>query len=557
MLKYLKVSQFAIIENLEVYFDNGMNVLTGETGAGKSLLIDAIGLLLGDRASSDIIRSGCAYAEISALFAPVNANLRRTLEELDIPVFDEEVLIKRRIKVGSGNVIKVNGEVVTLQDLKVLSLKLADIHTQHDTKRLFDPEQYLSLLDGYDKTIEPIKETYQKKRSTWLGALETYIELKKEKNEVQKKLELLKYEIEELDKHDLKPDELDTIEARLRVLQNFDALFKNIKQAHEALESSGSLENIYEAKEALARVIDYDEALPDVQARIESAYLELDDIKATLYDKLDGLDFDPEELDALETRKHTLDTLRRKYGLDLSELIDYHAQIKDKVSQYTDYDNTLEQAYQEAREAFEIAYKTGQELSRKRRQVAKTIERDLKHELESLELPNVSFTITFLNQETPVFDVRKSLKTTGIDTVDFLISPNPGESEKPLKKIASGGELSRIMLGLKTLFAQKESLNLMIFDEIDSGVSGYVASQVAKKMKHIAKNIQVIAITHLPQVAAKADHHYHIAKEQNAGRTKTFVTPLSREDRIKTIAAMISSDAVSEQALKSAAELLK
>ncbi len=557
MLKHLSVARFAVIENIEVSFEQGMNVLTGETGAGKSLLIDAIGLLLGERASSDLIRSGCDDAQISALFAPINHSIKEKLIALDLPINDDELLITRKIKANSGSVIKINGEMVTLSILNQLSEHLADIHTQHDAKRLFNPSTYVDMIDHYDDQIMPLKDAYLSARDAYLQAHKRYATLQAEQHEISEKIDMLQYQQEELERHDLVVDEETHIEERLQVLQNFDQVFQSVKQAHQLLDETSATDHVYDAAKTLETGAEYDEHLKDYAHRIESAYYELDDIKAAIYDTLSTMDFDPDELEQLETRKHTLDTLKRKYRMDINDLIEHQETIKATLDELTHYDDTLEKAQAELKAAYDTVLKKAKSLSAKRKSVAKTIRQLLKDELKALELKNVQFDIVFAEHDQTRFDASEQFTAQGIDHIDFLISPNIGETLKPLRKIASGGELSRIMLALKTIFANNKQLNLMIFDEIDSGVSGYVASQVSKKMKQIAINVQVIAITHLPQVAAAADHHYHIEKTQVDNRTKTSIRTLNDDERVQAIAAMISSDEVNEHALKSAKALLK
>ncbi len=557
MLKHLNVRQFAIIENIEVDFETGMNVLSGETGAGKSLLIDAIGLLLGDRASNEIIRTGEEFAEITAIFEPVNDTVKQTLEALDIPVSSDELLIKRRIKKNSGNLIKVNHETVTLQDLKKITVHLADIHTQSDTERLINPDNYLDLIDRYDAETKSYKDAYQATRRTYLAALAAYEELKDEKATMLEKMDMLRFQAEEIAAHNLKEDELEAIEARLKTLQNFDVIFQAVKNAHGLLDESGALEQIYDAASALENVTDYDADYRSLKERIEAAYYELDDVRSTLAGRLEILDFDPDELEELETRKHTLDTLRRKYHREIGELIAYQKEIEEKIAAFSDYDETLEGARIKAEQAYRALIVSAKELREKRQKTAHAIENRLKEELSDLELKDASFKVVFETVEPESFTDRHAFMKNGTSKVDFHLSTNKGEPMKPLRKIASGGELSRIMLALKTLLVSEETLNLVIFDEIDTGVSGYVAGQVARKMHAIARDVQVLAITHLPQVAAKADHHYHIYKTSDENRTKTHLRLLDHEARIEHLASMISSDKVTKSALESARELLK
>ncbi len=558
MLKYLNVSRFAIIENLEVTFDRGFNVLTGETGAGKSLLIDAIGLLLGDRAKSDIIRSGAEDAEVTAIFEPLNDTLKAALDEHGIPRSDEEMLIKRVVKKNSGNIIKVNGEIITLQTLKSLTKHLADIHTQHDTKRLFTKENYLFILDMNESSILPLKKAYQEARTDYLAAFEAYKKLTEEKDAYLERLDMLKYQDQEITSYDLKPGELETIESEINTLKNFDKIFQSLKDAHDHLEDSGALAHIYDAASALETIQNYDQSYQDQQERLHSAYYDLDDIKSLLFDKLENLDFDPDTLESLETRKHELDTLRRKYHKELDELHDYHDKIKAEIAAFDNYDETLNQAYQTLEKTHASCLSKAQALSKKRQELAHDLAKNLREELSDLALQDARFKIEFsFAQAIKNPKNTQAFKKTGIDSVEFMLSFNKGEALKPLQKIASGGELSRMMLALKTLLANQQTINLMIFDEIDSGVSGYVASQVAKKMRNIAKQVQVLSITHLPQVAAKADTHYKIYKTTTKDETLTHVDKLDHQGRIETLAAMISGDQVSERAKKSAEDLLK
>ena len=557
MLAYLKVSNFAIIENIEVSFEAGMNVLTGETGAGKSLLIDAIGLLLGERASSDVVRTGEKSATITAVFSPLNDAVKHACEDHDIPLEDDELLIKRTIKPSSGNIIKVNGETITLSQLRELTRHLADIHTQHDTKRLINPTTYLTLIDQFDPDIKTLKDDYREKKDAYLHALEAYDTLQKDKQATLEKREQLETQSEELAAHELKSGEMEAIEERLATLQNFDQLFHSLKTAHTMLEESQAIDHIYDAAGELDRVSHIDEAYDSLKSRMESAYYELDDIRGSLYDRVQQLDFDPDELETLENRKYALDSLRRKYSMDIEALIEYHEEINEKITGAFDYDTALSEAMTHVTDMFEALKDAAVALSDKRKITAQSIEARMHAELSALELKDASFTVRFDAPELKDPFAPAAFKEDGIDTIDFMLTTNAGEPQKPLKKVASGGELSRIMLALKTLLVFKESLNLMIFDEIDTGVSGYVATQVANKMHAIAESVQVLAITHLPQVAARADQHYYIYKDKAEGRTTTNLKLLSHQHRVEALAAMISSGEVTKRAIESAKELLQ
>ncbi|MFW6284744.1 MAG: DNA repair protein RecN [Bacillota bacterium] len=557
MLKHLEVKDFAIIENIEVSFEAGMNVLTGETGAGKSLLIDAIGLLLGDRAQSDVVRTNSNEAVVRALFSPLSDHVKNELSTLDIPFEDDELLIERKVKRSSGNLIKMNRETVTLQDLRQVTTHLADIHTQHDTKRLINPTTYLELLDGYDKALIPLKKDYKNAFEHYKEALEQYRKLKEAKETTLEKMDMLRFQLEELKGHDLKKDEEESIEARLKTLENFDTIFTALKEAYGLLEDGEALNDIYESAQALSRVESLDENYKTYRERIESAYYELDDIRQSLYDDVSGMDFDPDELESLQSRQFTLNQLKRKYARSINELVDYQEKIEQDLESFGDYDSALNHAKDAVIKAHETLQAKAKALTDKRKRTAKKIEQALEKELFELELKNASFKIVFEKNDVSDPFNPEAFRPSGADAIDFHLSTNKGEPLKPLKSVASGGELSRIMLALKTLLLMQDTLDLIIFDEIDTGVSGYVASQVAKKMAAISKNVQVLAITHLPQVAAKSDHHYFIYKEEMDERTKTHIDPLDHDGRIKALATMISSDTITEQAMKSARELLK
>jgi len=548
MLSYLAVKNFAILENIEVTFNEGMTVLTGETGAGKSLLIDAIGLLLGDRASSEVVRSGENSCVVTGIFSPLSETLSLVLADLEVEALDNELIIKRQINANSSNVIKLNNQVVTLQQLREVTKTLADIHTQHDTKRLINPETYLELLDLYDETLKTKKSQYQTDYTFYKTIQKKLNTLKKEKNETLERMDLLRFQAEEIEKHQLEVNEEEAIEQRLLTLKNFDKIYQAIKESYQQLDGD-TLNSIYQTTKELEKVENYEEAYQDYKARTESAYFELDDIRSSLYDTMQSLDFDPDELDQLETRKHTLDTLKRKYHRDINDIIAYYGDITQELSGFDHYDETLNKVETDYEEALKTLKASANELTNARKNVAKRIEKTLLIYLKDLELKDADFKV--------VFQVHESFTEEGQDDIDFHLTTNKGEQLKPLNKVASGGELSRIMLALKEILVANGQISLMIFDEIDTGVSGYVASQVALKMKKIATMTQVVTISHLPQVAAKADHHYYIYKESDDSRTRAFIKSLDYDGRIKAIAEMISGDLVTDSALISAKELLK
>jgi len=557
MLRHLVVKNFAILEGLEVSFEDGMSVLTGETGAGKSLLIGAIGLLLGDRADKEIIRTGAESAEVSGLFSPLNAAVEEVLTEQGIALDEEGLLIKRRVSREKGNLIKVNGEVVTLAELRKITRRLADIHTQHDTKRLINPETYLALLDGYDEGIAALLSDYNNARESYLEAFQEHEALLQKRQETEERADLLRFQADELRSHEMKKGEETELDNRLQALKNFDEIYRSLATAKTALDENRALENIYDAKNALEEAARYDKRHLEDSQRTESAYHELDDIRSNLADALSSLDFDPDELDRLETRKHTLETLKRKYRKSVDELIDYQEEIDETLADADTFDERIKAAHDRLKARHAELVKKATLLSEAREKAARAIETRMKDELAALELQEAAFEIELVRALPADERDREALRPEGVDRVDFLLSTNKGEPLKPLRQIASGGELSRIMLALKTLLVKQETLNLMVFDEIDTGVSGYVAAQVAKKMHDIAEDVQVLAITHLPQVAAAADTHYLIYKESGDERTAAHVLALDETGRIDELAKMISGDEVTERAKESAKELLQ
>jgi DNA repair protein RecN (Recombination protein N) len=557
MLKYLSVKNFAILENIEVEFENGMTALTGETGAGKSLLIDAIGLLLGDRASSGVVRTGEEYCEITGLFVNLSDQVIRVLKALDIPCLDKECLIKRQVSTSSANIIKINRQTVTLQDLRIITEHLADIHTQHDTKRLINPESYLSLIDHYDESIAQLLKDYQLKRHTYLADLKAYNQLLNAKDDALEKMDFMRFQLDELEKHNLTENEEEVITQQLDTLKNFDKIFQAVTNSLDAIKNQQALETIYEASNQLSTISSYDDNYQSLSERLKSAYYELDDIKDDLAQKAATLDFDPNELETLENRLHTLNTLKRKYRKSIDELISFKDELTLEINQFENYDEALLTKEEKLKSSYDALKKQAYELRNRRIDQAKHIETKLLELLKDLELKQTVFQVVF--NDVSLNDIKNAtlFKEDGIDEIDFYLSTNVGESLKPLSKVASGGELSRIMLALKEILIKNMGLSLMIFDEIDTGVSGFVANQVALKMKKISENTQVITITHLPQVAAKADHHYYIYKTEESSRTKAYIKTLDIQSRINELAIMISSDEVNEHALKSAEALLK
>ena len=558
MLSYIAVKNFAIIENIEVSFKEGMTTLTGETGAGKSLLIDAIGLLLGDRATSNVVRTGFDKAVVQGIFTDLTSEIVALLENLEIPLEDDSLLIKREITTKSNNIIKLNNVVVTLTDLKKITSRLADIHTQYDTQRLINPETYLSLIDGFKaEEIEDLLVRYQEGFAKFKEALKKLRKLEEKNQDIHERLDLLRFQKQELEALNLLVGEEEELEEMVKRMENHDQIFKHIHQTIAILDEQSSISGLYSAKKELESIRSYGELYDDLTKRLDSAFYELEDIVETLKDEVNSMDFDPRELDQAIERLNELDKIKRKYRKDVPELILYLEEITEDIETIDHFDYRIEKEKERVLEARKACLNDAWVLHEKRADIANSLSKELLSVLKDLELKDAFFEVPFTHHIEENSLSTHGFYPDGIDEVDFLLTTNVGEPLKPLSKAASGGEMSRIMLGLKTLLVKSLDLSLIIFDEIDTGVSGFVANQVAKKMKEIAKNTQVIAITHIPQVAASSDHHLFVSKYAEGGRTFARIKELTYEEQVVEIATMISGDEVSQSAKDSAILLLE
>ena len=558
MLSYISVKNFAIIENIEVDFNKGMTALTGETGAGKSLLIDAIGLLLGDRATSNIVRTGSSKAEVEGIFIFDNPKISTLLKSFGIKKDDNQIIIRRQITTSNNNIIKINNHTVTLSQLNEITSLLADIHTQHDTHRLINPETYIDIIDGFEseKTIA-LLNVYQEKLINYKSELKELNRLKNTNLDLLEKLDLLKYQVKELKSYNLDVLEEETLLVEVEKMQNFDKIYQSLNEAKVLLETTNTLDNIYLSTKKIETIEGYGESFLKLKTRLLEAYYEIDDAFQNLKNELNLLDFDPLLLDTYQERLNSLESLKRKYRKELPELIEYLKTIKDDINNIDNFDEIIKKQELLVKEQFENVKNEVIKISKLRKETSLYIEGELLNILEDLELKKTMFKIVFLNDFDDDYLNYKQFLSRGIDEVDFLITTNVGEPLKPLSKSASGGEMSRIMLGLKSLLVSSLNLSLIIFDEIDSGVSGFIANQVAKKIKEISKATQVICITHIPQVAAVSDHHLFISKNVKDDRTRAFISKLVDEDRVLEIAQMISGEKVSSAGIESAKELLK
>lgn len=553
MLIKLKVQNFAIIEDIELDFKSGLTVLTGETGAGKSLIIDCIGLLLGERAASEMIRQGEEKAIVSGVFDNDTPLLRALLEKLNIP-FDGLLDIKRTIS-GQRNIVKVNDETISLGDLKTIASLLADIHLQFDSVKLFAPENYLSMVDGFSERL--VNEYLEKYRSS-LELLKKqnvrYNELVKRIEEFNKNQEEYAYAYQEINALQLNEGDEQAIEARIAILSNYDKIYA-ISMENKELADGSSLEDIYRIKDNIDDLQKYDAEYQEINKRLNDAYYEIEDIYSEIKRKADNLDYDPAELDSLIEKSHAIIALKKKYNKSFEELLAYAQELKELLKNKEDHQVLLNEEKEKLSVLFNETYEKAFDVHKVRENIAIKIAKDIEKSLEELGL-TCRFNVV-VNAKEKGNDVAMDLfNEDGIDTVDFNIETNIGEGMKPLAKVVSGGELSRVMLAIKMLYVKSHKIGTIIFDEIDTGISGEIANKVAKKIKELSYSHQVITITHLPQVASLSDHHIRISKNVVGKRTFASAKELTLEEKIYEIASLISAGKVTDKQLEYAKELV-
>lgn len=556
MLVSLHVTNFAIIDDLVVDFKPGMTVLTGQTGAGKSLIIDSISLLLGKRSDSDMIRYGKTKATITGIFEYQNEKIDLFLANNDIPKLNNLVITREIQKTKS--IAKINQVSVSINKLKELANDLADIHVQHDTYALFNPETYLSLIDKVsDESFNKAYNEYQKAYLKYLDLYDEYNYILNSSKEKKDKLDYMVYSFDEINKYHLKINEDIELEEKINKLKNFDKIFNSLKDSVTNLENEYfSLDNIYLAAKELSKIETLDKSYLTTKNKVEDSYYNLIDALSEIKSYLNQLDYDEEELNSLNERLNAINSLKLKYHKSIEQLIKYQEDLKLEIDLITNYEEVLSESAKKLRIQFDNLVSKASLLTNIRKQRALEIEKDIIKLCHDLELPHTNFKIIFKDIVFNNYLDRSLFKDDGVDIIEFMLSTNLGEPLLPLSKVASGGELSRIMLAFKTYFAKEANLSLLIFDEIDSGVSGHVAFEIAKKMKEIALTSQVLAITHLPQVAALADEQYFIYKEERDGRTYTNYKVLDQSMRIEEIAHMLSGEKVSKYALEAAKEMI-
>ncbi|MFP4177991.1 MAG: DNA repair protein RecN [Acholeplasmataceae bacterium] len=543
MLKRLKVSNFALIDDLEMTFEGGLTALTGETGTGKSIILESLQLLFGKRSDQTMIRHGATKALVSGTFILSDA----VMHAFDLP---ETITIERSIDGNGRHQIRLEDEVTTLARIKAIMRSVGSIHNQNDTMALYDRSFYLTFIDQVDeKRTERMLNDYLLSRSKYLDRKKHFEDLKKKKSQSLEKKEFMEYQLKELKSLNLIEDEKRELEERIDKLKNFDKIQTNLRYAYEALASETSLDPIHEAGKSLLDIASLDENYRDMADRLTSAFYELDDVRSRIYRTLEELDFDEEDFDRMQERSYELQRIETKYDKSVNELIDYTHEIEEELSLIKDYDGYLKNYEKEVEKAYALAYDHGLKLRELRQKLARELEKEVLAELRDLDLADASFEIVFDPED-------GQLHEHGLDSVEFYISLNEGEPLRPFSSVASGGERARFMFAIRSIYAKKNRLSLLILDEIDIGISGKTAAKVAQKMSELSGSMQLIVITHLPQVAARADHHYGISKIKEANRMVTRINELSEDERVEMIALMLSDEKLSHFAIEQARTLL-
>ena len=547
MLSLLHIENIAVIECADITFDSGFNILTGETGAGKSIVIDAISAILGERAYRDMIRTGTNKASVRAVFT--NVPKLSWFEDNGVE-YDSETIIQREVHLDGKNICRVNGSLVTVSILRKLGIQLINIHGQHDSASLFDENNHLSFLDAFAEN-QSLRDTYAEKFAAVAKLRKEIERLHMDESEKLRRMETLRYQIDEISKANLQAGEDECLEQRRKILQNAEKLSDGIHSAVECLyggdDTDGAASLLAEAERELARLARYTDAYHELHEKVSDLMYQVQDAAEELRDARDDLSYSADELEQIESRLDIIHRLRRKYGSSCEEILAYLENAQKELDEIEFADDHVERLMLKCEKAEKQAWDAAIVLRNNRMSAAKELSERILTELAQLDMPRVQFSCNFTETE---------LTAIGADLVAFYMSANAGEALKPLSKVASGGELARIMLAMKNVLAEQDQVATLIFDEVDTGVSGRAAQKVAEKLRSVAKTKQVLCVTHLPQLAALANTHLLIAKEERNGRTYTTVTPLDLEGRKRELARIIGGASITETTLKSAEEML-
>ena len=551
MLRTLSIENIAVIEKAKIDFDGGLNVLTGETGAGKSIVVDSINAVLGERTSKELVRTGSDFAFVSAFFENINATVCGELEKLGYtPEDDGSLLITRRISKDGRSSCRINGMPATVSVLRTLGKALVNIHGQHDSQSLLDPEQhykFIDMLSGDSSVLSDYKAAF----SRFLSVRRELKALTAAADSADKNTELLEYQIKELEEADIKIGEAQALNARKKVMDSAEEAAKAYSSALEAVngddENPGAESLLQSALESVVRFSELSPEIKKAAALLENAVDEIADAKSVIGGELSVLDFDPREREEIEERLDELFRLGKKYGDGEEKMLAYLDNDKRKLNSIVNNEEELEKLNDEYDKAYADVLAAAEKLTALRKKTAQKFAEDVKNQLAYLDMPKINFTVDFK---------KGIMSSAGLDKIEFLISANPGEEPKPLVKIASGGELSRIMLGIKSILAYNDTVDTLIFDEIDTGVSGRASQKIGLKLKEVSKNTQVICVTHSAQIASDADSDFLISKNISGDRTFTSVTLLNRSQRRNELARIMGGLEITDAMLNSAEELL-
>ena len=553
MLSLLHIENIALIQSADIRFEPGFNVLTGETGAGKSIVIDSIGAVLGERTSRELIRTGAKSALVTAVFTQVPP--LPWLEENGFPAGEEELLLQRELQGDGRNVCRIDGKLVTVAQLRELGRQLLNIHGQHDGQQLLDPASHLGYLDQFGG-CQPLLEDYQEAYRKWHDIRREMDKLQMDEAERSRRVDTLNYQIQELERAQLKAGEDEELSARRTLLRSAGRLMEAVQSAEFALsgdeDRDGACSLIAQAEGEVQGVSSNSPELGELSEKLTALRCAADDAADTLRDLSRSFDFSPGELDQVEERLDLLYRLRKKYGPTVEDMLSYLDRCRKELDQIQYADDTLARLEKDLKKAQQEAARRGESLSQARREAAGALQARVQEELRQLDMPKVQFQTEF----TPKGG-EAGMDETGLDEVQFLMSANLGEALKPIQKVASGGELARIMLALKNVLAEGDQIGTLVFDEVDTGVSGRAAQKVAEKMAQVARGKQVLCVTHLPQIAAMADTHFSVQKGEREGRTYTRLERLDRSQRREELARLIGGASITPSLLESAEELLR
>jgi len=563
MIKEIRIRNFAIIENLAVNFEQGLNVLTGETGAGKSIILGALNLLLGGRADTDSIRSGETTAFVEGAFEVTDPATLDLIRECGIEMEDGELLVKRQVSNAGKNRCLLNDSPVTVSTLAKIGDRLVDLHGQHDHQALLHPETHIDLLDLYGKSQE-LRNEFALNFSDYQTQSKKFQSMKMDEQERLQKEEFLSFQLAEIDATGLSEEEEEEIKAESHKLKHAEKIRAGLQQSQSLLtDDQGSiLENLGQVLKELEAVLEIDPGLAETVERSRSAYYELEEVVESLRSYNRSLEFNPNRLEEIEDRLAEINGLKRKFGNDITEILKRRDQIAEELQQLASNDENMKALEEELRQKEKVLSKLAIRLAEKRESAAKNFTASVEKELKELSMGNVQFGVRFDYPSDPdgfILFRKEKMKatTTGLGTLEFMFSPNPGEELRPLVKIASGGEVSRVMLALKSILNDQDTIPVMIFDEVDTGIGGGVAEKVGLKLQKVASAKQVLCITHLPQIAGLASSHFRIEKQIKSKRTHSTIHQLEHEERVEELARMSSGETITDASLEHAREMLR